>query len=192
MVELHGENGVTYSFFTELEENKKVKEFLEMLNFKKFENIKEGGIKVHLFPSFGRRDGPGEPDALVTTDSFSVYIEVKIGLDDEGSNLKEHVRLFDSLGKRLAELKEPVTYPVKCSCSAKKGGEWRFGGRQITRKLVENELIGKDYCVCCLTPDPSLPWLGKFDKCCHVNIVDAIKKLGLKKTEEIYRRNIEK
>lgn len=80
---LHGENGITFALFTELEKEEKIKDFLEkieLLNGEKLPLGNEKSFEVHLFPSFGRggkTSGLGEPDCMIFTNDFYLFIEVK-------------------------------------------------------------------------------------------------------------------
>lgn len=86
---LHGENGMTYALFSELDVANKMKLFLKSIRMidddDKFKEMVETESKTetHLFPSFGRGygrsdvSGFGEPDVLILTNQFYVLLEVE-------------------------------------------------------------------------------------------------------------------
>jgi hypothetical protein len=120
---LYGENGFTYLFFHRLLQEGKVVDFLR--NLKRFDNGKKPAEQkaelfegtssanepdIWLFPNFGKRDGFGEPDALILWGGHSFWIEVETEFDlKKGKASADRAMLqlirFYHLGKALEATK---------------------------------------------------------------------------------------
>ena len=101
----HGENSVTYQLFNELDRGKL---FLLLNKYTKWIDdfkMKEVDIKeVHLFPSFGKRYGYGEPDVLILTSNKVIYVEVELCNLDKGGlpdPFVKQMKKFKSLAKDI-------------------------------------------------------------------------------------------
>jgi len=75
----HGENSITYQLFNEMDRHKL---FLLLQNntdwIQEFKLKEEDIEEVHLFPSFGKRYGYGEPDVLILASNMVIYVEVEL------------------------------------------------------------------------------------------------------------------
>ena len=75
----HGENSVTYQLFNELDKHKLSLLLNNNTNWINKIKIKKEDIEeVHLFPSFGKRYGYGEPDVLILASKIVIYVEVEL------------------------------------------------------------------------------------------------------------------
>ena len=96
----HGENSVTYQLFNEIGKHRLfflLSKHTDWIH--KFE-IKEEDIKeVHLFPSFGKRYGYGEPDVLILASNMVIYVEVELCDLDKGE-------LPDTFVKQMKKFKD--------------------------------------------------------------------------------------
>lgn len=67
---LHGENGITFSLFSELDTELKLVNFLKIVEWNNKPNLINLQIEyVDLFPNFGSR-GRGRPDSLIISDKY--------------------------------------------------------------------------------------------------------------------------
>lgn len=143
---LHGENGITFSLFAELDDSTKIQNFLDNIKWNvkpKLPLVKD--FQVHLFPSFGRRYGAGEPDAIIIYADYIFFIEVET---------KSVCKLTPQFFKQLDNFN---TIGEKAVSSVQKkivGNPFFFNkkqrvyGKHRTRKIIK-ELLGvpnaKDY-----------------------------------------------
>jgi hypothetical protein len=141
VLNLHGENGITYALFNDLTQNDKVSDFLDYVHWTEKSDLK--GLKVesvHLFPSFGRgQQGIGEPDAMIITNKFIFYVEVETSeIQKLGSHFESQFRRFMVLGKSVKESnqKKVRTY-FRITDDKKVRGQYR------TRKIIK-DLLEKD------------------------------------------------
>jgi hypothetical protein len=141
VLNLHGENGITYALFNELTQNNNVAAFLDYVHWISKPNL--NGLKVeavHLFPSFGRGvQGIGEPDAIIITDRFIFYVEVETSeIQKLSSHFFSQFNRFMVLGKAVKESnqKKVRTY-FRITDEKKVRGQYR------TRKIIK-DLLGKD------------------------------------------------
>ena len=105
----HGENSITYQLFNVLDRKSLFllldsnTDWIEKPSIEKKEDIEE----VHLFPSFGRRDGWGEPDAIILAHKVIVYVEVERDNLDCKHVLKEQfiaqIQRFADLGNEISK-----------------------------------------------------------------------------------------
>ena len=136
----HGENGITYSLFSELIEKNKVKEFLGYVRWKNKSFLKKLEVEsVHLFPSFGRgKHGIGEPDTIIIANDSVFYVEVET--DDVarlGSHFFHQFSNYLVLGESIFKSdKKKIQSRFVISDSKK------FRGKYRTRKLMK-ELLAK-------------------------------------------------
>jgi len=110
-LKIYGENAFTFLFFNEINsgEERLKKEKLEKLleNLKRFDKPKSTFLdtekkklnlnaeaEIWLFPSFGKRSGFGEPDALLLIDKYALWFEVETEFDLDGS---DRSKAIDSL-----------------------------------------------------------------------------------------------
>lgn len=99
-----GENGITYTLFNELIYKNKLRRFLlnTMWEENKYDNNekidkileKEQIISTYLFPSFGRQYGSGEPDVIIITKHYNIFIELETE-EIRTKTLKDH--LYDQM-----------------------------------------------------------------------------------------------
>ena len=119
---LYGENAFTFRFFNSIHSNKPaLRKFLD--NLKRFDNPKcrfltsrnpdlEKEPEIWLFPSFGKRWGFGEPDALLLVDDFVLWFEVEttFDLDDtDKSNAIDSLRQLYRFHRAAVAFAEPPT-----------------------------------------------------------------------------------
>jgi hypothetical protein len=103
-LKLYGENAFTFLFFNEINGDEgKLKKLLESL--KQFDRPKSKFLdtatldlknepEIWLFPSFGKRQGFGEPDAVLLVDKYVFWFEVETMFDLDGS---DQSKAIDSL-----------------------------------------------------------------------------------------------
>jgi len=106
-LKIYGENAFTFLFFNEISGNKKKLKSL-LANLKQFDKPKATFLEterkkkfnlnakpeIWLFPSFGKRSGFGEPDALLLIDKYALWFEVETTFDLDGS---DRSKAIDSL-----------------------------------------------------------------------------------------------
>ena len=74
----HGENSITYTMFTHFDEHQLAR-LVENAEWIHRPKLKRDEIEaVHLFPSFGRKYGYGEPDAIIIASELVLYVEVEM------------------------------------------------------------------------------------------------------------------
>lgn len=78
-LQLHGENGITFQLFSELSKDaRKLVYFLEHVEWAtKPELSEDSKFEIHLFPSFGRKTGLGEPDVIIIFGNNVFYVELE-------------------------------------------------------------------------------------------------------------------
>jgi len=78
-LKFHGENGITFAFFSEANRPRYLKHFITKIEPR--EKIRDVVIEeIHFFPSFGRggrTPGFGEPDFLIVFDNFFMLFELE-------------------------------------------------------------------------------------------------------------------
>ena len=134
----HGENGITFSLFGTTDQ----KFILRLLQNCIWDDDamkkalgKEKTVTVHLFPSFGRNAGYGEPDALLFVGEYLIFVELETsGLEKSLGN-----KCFTGQMKRFSELGiQLMKTGIKKILKDKKfiGEDGRaFGGRKSTRRV---------------------------------------------------------
>jgi hypothetical protein len=136
-MKLYGENAFTFLFFNEINgDEEKLKKLLE--NLKQFDKPKSKFLdtkkldlsnepEIWLFPSFGKRSGFGEPDALLLVDQHVLWFEVETTFDLDGSDQSEAI---DSLRQ---------LYRFHCAALAfAKGPRRESGGLFIKGSTITN------------------------------------------------------
>lgn len=100
---LHGENGITFSLFTELDDSTKIHNFLDNVKWNmkpKLPVVKD--FQVHLFPSFGRRYGAGEPDVIIIYGEYIFFIEVETkSIDKLPKHFFKQLDNFNKIGEQI-------------------------------------------------------------------------------------------
>ncbi len=139
-----GENGITFTLFNDLVQNKKVTNFLSDIDWvrknRKLELQKENVKFVFLFPSFGRgKKGLGEPDAIIVTQRYNVFFELEMCRIDELKHFFDQFERFIFIGERLYEsdqMRVSKKYGMIFS------SEKQTKGTKKQRKLFK-EILGK-------------------------------------------------
>lgn len=117
-LKLHGENGITYAFFCELAKNKMVIDFLKQIRWvgedPNIAKINEKCIQIHLFPSFGRGYGFGEPDVVLLTDKYYIFIEIKTNTFEKtiDPQIRDAIE-NNKFTKKIAERRKGITYQLE-------------------------------------------------------------------------------
>ena len=138
-MKLYGENAFTFLFFDKINGDKgALKTLLE--NLKRFDKPKSTFLKtveqnlnyeaeIWLFPSFGKRSGFGEPDALLLVDTHVFWFEVETKFD-----LGPHPNKSKAIGS-LRQL-----YRFHCAALAFAKGPRRENGRLVIKgPTITNE-----------------------------------------------------
>ena len=132
----HGENSVTYQLFNEIGKHRLfflLSKHTDWIH--KFE-IKEEDIKeVHLFPSFGKRYGYGEPDVLILASNMVIYVEVELCDLDKGElpdTFVKQMKKFKDLAKDINKSERKILRLIE-----KFEGEsgYKFLGQRKLRSL---------------------------------------------------------
>lgn len=132
----HGENSVTYQLFNEIGRYKLSLLLNKYTDWIKEFEIKEGDIKeVHLFPSFGKRYGYGEPDVLILASKMVIYVEVEMcNLERKGlpDPFVKQMKKFKDLAKDINKSERKILTLIK-----KFEGEsgYKFLGQRKLRSL---------------------------------------------------------
>ncbi len=143
---LHGENGITFSLFTELDDATKIHNFLDNIKWNmkpKLPAVKN--FQVHLFPSFGRRYGAGEPDAIIIYGEYIFFIEVETkSIEKLPKHFFKQLNNFNSIGQQIVSSvkKKIVGNPFFFN------KKQRVYGKHRTRKIIKELLKvpnAKDY-----------------------------------------------
>jgi len=141
---LHGENGITFSLFTELDDTNKIRNFLTNVKWNVEPYLPEAieigkdDFQVHLFPSFGRRYGAGEPDAIIIYGEFIFFIEVETKpIAKLSKHFFKQLNNFYSTGKFISETnqKKVVGVPVSITEDQRVYGQYRT--RKIFKELFK-------------------------------------------------------
>lgn len=165
---LHGENGITFSLFTELDDATKIYNFLDNVKWNNKPKIPlagsigQGDLQVHLFPSFGRRYGAGEPDAIIIYGEYIFFIEVETkSIDKLSKHFFKQLNNFNSIGEEIVSSvqKKIVRNPFFFNRKQRVYGQYRT--RKILKELL-NVPNAKDYYIV-ITNDRSLS-AEKFQK----------------------------
>jgi len=148
---LHGENGITFSLFAELDSATKIHNFLKNVKWNDkpklpvATSIDQSDFQVHLFPSFGKRYGAGEPDAIIIYNNLIFFIEVETkSVDKLSHHFFKQLNNFNSIGEYIisSSQKKVVGKPISITEKQRVYGQYR------TRKVL-NELLmiqnSKDY-----------------------------------------------
>lgn len=139
----HGENGITFSFFSDIKNLKNLKNFLKNIKWisqdPDIKNINKN-YQIHLFPSFGRGQyGLGEPDVIIITNNSVFIIEVETStINKLPINYYNQMNRFIKLGKYFENYKKiKPTYPLIIDENNNK----KIKGRQRTRKIIKEILL---------------------------------------------------
>jgi len=143
---LHGENGITFSLFTELDDSTKIHNFLDNVKWNvkpKLPVVKD--FQVHLFPGFGKKYGAGEPDAIIIYGEYIFFVEVETGSVNKKlpKNFFKQLDSFHSLGKDIVSSTQKKIVKNFFLSKNKK-----FKGKYRTRKVIQELLKdpnAKDY-----------------------------------------------
>jgi len=129
-LKLYGENAFTFCFFNKIDSDVRALKTL-LGNLKRFDNptftfLKnkdKQGLKLEadiwLFPSFGKRSGFGEPDALLLVDGYALWFEVETTFDLSDSDKSAAI---DSLRQ---------LYRFHCAALAFAQGPIKMNGRLV-------------------------------------------------------------
>ena len=130
----HGENSVTYQLFKELDKRQLyllLNDHTEWIN--KFK-IKEADIEeVHLFPSFGKRYGYGEPDVLILASKMVIYVEVEMCNLEKGKLPEPFVKQMKKFRELAIDIKTSKTRKLITKFIGESGS--MFFGRKRLRSL---------------------------------------------------------
>lgn len=143
----HGENGITFTVFSELNTDEKVQYFIKQTEWIDCnENPQQQGItncQIHLFPSFGRQHGIGEPDVMILSDSYLFIIEVETEpIHKLPGNYSEQFERFIRLGGLIENLWNNNKKKVG-NTGLRVSEDEKFKGRYRTRKLMQDILTDK-------------------------------------------------
>ena len=188
---LHGENGITFSLFTELDDAFKIRNFLTNVKWNKKPSLPDASglqkdkLQVHLFPSFGRKYGAGEPDTIIIYDNLLFFIEVETkSIDKLSPHFFKQLNNFNAIGEYVTSSKQKKVVGKAVSITEDK----RVYGQHRTRKVFQELLKHSDpqvyYIV--ITNDPaeqkqtSLSSLNKLNDRIKIEIPKSIieDKLG--------------
>jgi hypothetical protein len=143
----YGENGITFTLFDELASRDKVKRLLWNISWGDkdipHELDKDKIERIYLFPDFGKRYGPGEPDAIMITRRFLIFFELETEpFAKKTDHLSKQLKRFFSIGRDLLESKAKRV-------SRKRGFLWpgysdMTGASKSTRGLFRSRKIFKD------------------------------------------------
>ena len=134
----YGENAFTFLLFDEIKGDKGALKTL-LNNLKRFDKPKSTFFKtfkpnlkneaeIWLFPSFGKRSGFGEPDALLLVDDYVFWFEVETAFDLDGS---DQSKAIDSLRQ---------LYRFHCAALAFAKGPRNENGRLVIKgPTITNE-----------------------------------------------------
>jgi hypothetical protein len=141
----HGENGITYSIFSQLDTDEKVKYFIRHITWldevnKPIEKQIENAV-VHLFPSFGRGQwGLGEPDVIILSDYYLFIIEVETeSMEKLPGHFYKQFRNFIEIGNTLQRFKREGRKKISGDAMKFNDGK-KVYGQYRTRKLIQDIL----------------------------------------------------
>ena len=136
----HGENSVTYQLFNELDKHKLFRLLNIHTRWINTFKIEEADIEeVHLFPSFGKRYGYGEPDVIILASKMVIYVEVEMcNLEKKRELPKPFVKQINKFTKLARDIKKSKR--KKLSFINKFAGEsgFTFLGQKKLRSLYMN------------------------------------------------------
>ena len=135
-----GENGITYKLFSELTAKGKLNRLLHNITWEdetlKDELLYEKIISVYLFPCFGRRHGPGEPDAIIKTEKHNIFFEL------ETCEFKKLPKHFFRQMNSFIDIGFDISYSPRKSMRKKNGYKWISNKR--TKGFFRNRKLFKD------------------------------------------------
>jgi len=140
---LHGENGITYALFTALDDIDKMNYFLKFITYHpSTSKLKEeySWPEIHVFPSFGRKNGIGEPDVMILHGTNLFVVEVETASHAKGGlphNFYDQFQRFIDLGITLERDKSSGRKKMGKNPVAVANTEKYFKGEFRTRKFYQ-------------------------------------------------------
>lgn len=192
---IHGENGITVTFFYDLCKNNKINYFLEQIRWKNKKihlSSDADDIKCHIFPSFGRGSfGMGEPDAVIVGSSFVLWIEVETcALRDLSKTFYNQFANFIKIGEQIEnDTRKRFLRYYKFEDYKKVRGGYN------TRKFISDLLKRKREAFYLVIADDEPNVVEKlYDNLClqyksHPRIINALSKLGWLSLRSVQRFN---
>jgi hypothetical protein len=139
----YGENGITFTLFNELDSQKKLMRLLLNIDWKDEQlraKLKSESIEhVYLFPCFGRRSGPGEPDVILITNNYNIFFELETDKIRKFKHFYAQIKYFVDMGKDLQKSSRKIVRKLE-------GYLWQVGktkGKK-TKGMFRNRKIFKD------------------------------------------------
>lgn len=175
----HGENGITFSLFSELKDSKAVQNLVKNCQWQKnsIPKISEK-VQIHLFPSFGRGFGAGEPDFIIISEGTIIIGEVETdSVKKLCSHFFKQIANFEKLGNYFSET---TRKQIKGKAIVEKN--FKFKGKHRTRKVFKEinlESVKKVHFLVITNDRPKSESQGQILKT-RGALIDALDSKGIK------------